>query len=106
MRISLPRKSGLCGAPKASMLVAPVPGRFVSRKGLYRRLGCAVTWIMAWLVLGLPGVAQRPQLKRPEDVPVERPPEPAKKKNVKEPRAVGLLQLNSNGKGTLIPVAI
>lgn len=83
-----------------------MPGRFVSRKSLYRRLGCAVTGIMAWFVLGLPSVAQMPQLKRPEEAPVERPPEPAKKKNVKGPRAVGLLQLNSSGKGTLIPVAI
>jgi hypothetical protein len=47
-----------------------------------------------------------PQLKRPEpDVPQEKPPEP-KKKKVKGPRAVGLLQLAGNGKGTLIPVAI
>jgi hypothetical protein len=61
---------------------------------------------MGWLVLGLPSVAQRPQLKRPEEGPVEKPPEPPKKKNVKGPRAVGLLQLNSSGKGTLIPVAI
>jgi hypothetical protein len=51
------------------------------------------------------GAAQgRPQLKRPEDIPQEKPPEP-KKKKVKGPRAVGLLQL-SNGKGTLIPIAI
>jgi hypothetical protein len=61
---------------------------------------------MGWLALGLPGMAQRPQLKRPEEGPTEKPPEPPKKKNVKGPRAVGLLQLNSSGKGTLIPVAI
>jgi hypothetical protein len=47
----------------------------------------------------------RPQLKRPENAPEEKPPEP-KKKKVKGPRAVALLQLNSNGKGTLIPIAI
>jgi hypothetical protein len=47
-----------------------------------------------------------PQLKRPEEAPQEKPPENKPKKNVKGPRAVGLLQLNSSGKGTLIPVAI
>ncbi len=47
-----------------------------------------------------------PQLKRPEEAPPEKPPEPKPKKNVKGPRAVGLLQLNSSGKGSLIPVAI
>jgi len=53
-----------------------------------------------------PSAAQgRPQLKRPEDIPQEKPPEP-KKKKVKGPRAVGILQLAPGGKGTLIPVAI
>jgi hypothetical protein len=47
----------------------------------------------------------RPQLKRPEDIPQEKPPEP-KKKKVKGPRAVAILQLTSSGKGTLIPIAI
>jgi hypothetical protein len=47
-----------------------------------------------------------PQLKRPEEAPQENPQEPKPKKNVKGPRAVGLLQLNSSGKGSLIPVAI
>ena len=52
------------------------------------------------------GAAQgRPELKRREDIPQEKPPEPPKKK-VQGPRAVGLLQLASNGKGTLIPIAI
>jgi hypothetical protein len=52
------------------------------------------------------GAAQGvPQLKRPEDIPQEKPPEP-KKKKVKGPRAVGILQLANNEKGTLIPVAI
>lgn len=54
----------------------------------------------------LPGFAQRPQLKRPEEAPEEKPAEAPKKKNVKGPRAVGVLQLNSSGKGTLVPVAI
>jgi hypothetical protein len=47
-----------------------------------------------------------PQLKRPEEGPQEKPAQAPKKKNIKGPRAVGLLQLNSSGKGTLIPVAI
>jgi hypothetical protein len=79
----------------------------MSRKFLYRRSGSAVIVILAFFVAMVPlGAAQgRPQLKRPEDIPQEKPPEP-KKKNVKGPRAVGLLQLASNGKGTLIPIAI
>jgi hypothetical protein len=84
----------------------------MSRKFLYRRSGSAVIVILAFFILAflaamVPlGAAQgRPQLKRPEDIPQEKPPEP-KKKKVKGPRAVGLLQLSSNGKGTLIPVAI
>ncbi len=56
-----------------------------------------------------PGAAAQgtPQLKRPLDTPEEKLPEAKKpKKNIKGPRAVGLLQLTSAGKGTLIPVAI
>lgn len=53
-----------------------------------------------------PVAAQRPQLKRPEQAPSETPPEPKPKKLVNEPRAVGVLQLNKSGKGTLIPIAI
>ncbi len=49
----------------------------------------------------------RPELKRPQDTPEEKLPEEKKpKKKVKGPRAVGLLQLTSSGKATLIPVAI
>jgi len=84
----------------------------MSRKFLYRRSGSAVIVILAFFILALLavmvplGAAQGvPQLKRPEDIPREKPPEP-KKKKVKGPRAVGILQLASNGKGTLIPVAI
>jgi len=48
-----------------------------------------------------------PQLKRPQDDSQEKPAEEKKpKKKVKGPRAVGILQLNSSGKGTLIPIAI
>jgi hypothetical protein len=75
---------------------------------LYRRLGPGVIVILAFLVLGATGsVAQGgPQLKRPVDIPQEKPPEVKKPKKVKGPRAVGLLQINSKGKGTLIPIAI
>ena len=49
----------------------------------------------------------KPQLKRPRDTYEEKIPEAKKpKKNVKGPRAVGLLQLPSSGKPTLIPIAI
>jgi hypothetical protein len=64
-------------------------------------------FILVWFgATAPPAVAQgRPQLKRPEQAPAEKPAEPPKKK-VKGPRAVGILQLNSSGKGSLIPVAI
>jgi hypothetical protein len=79
----------------------------MSKKFLYRRLGSAVIVILLFFAGSVPRSAAqgRPQLKRPEDIPQEKPPEP-KKKKVKGPRAVGILQLTSNGKGTLIPVAI
>lgn len=47
----------------------------------------------------------RPELKRPQQTPDERPAETKKAKKVKGPRAVGVLQL-SHGKASLIPVAI
>jgi hypothetical protein len=50
-------------------------------------------------------MAQRPQLKRPDETPAEKSPEP-KKKKVKGPRALGLLQFDAKGKTTLIPIAI
>jgi hypothetical protein len=54
----------------------------------------------------LPSVAQdRPELKRPQQTPDEKPVETKKAKKVKGPRAVGILQL-SDGKAILIPVAI
>jgi hypothetical protein len=78
----------------------------MSREFLYRRLGFAVMGILAFVALATPrSVAQggRPELKRPEDIPQEKPPE--KKKKIKGPRAIGVLQLNG-GKGTLVPIAI
>jgi hypothetical protein len=78
----------------------------MSRRFLYRRLGSAVIAIVAFFVaVAPPGAAQMPQLKRPQDDAEEKPPE-VKKKKVKGPRAIGLLQLNSSGKGSLIPIAI
>lgn len=56
--------------------------------------------------MGAASHAQRPQLKRPEQAPEETPPAPKPKKNVKGPRAIGVLQINASGKDTLIPVAI
>jgi len=53
----------------------------------------------------LSGAQDKPQLKRPRDTVDEKPAQP-KKKNVKGPRAIGVLQLSSSGKGTLIPIAI
>ncbi len=79
----------------------------MSRRFLYRRLGFAVIVVLAFFAVTVPrGLAQgRPELKRPEpDVPQEKPPE-AKKKPVKGPRAVAVLQL-TGGKATLIPIAI
>jgi hypothetical protein len=71
-------------------------------------LGCAVIVILAFFAAVTPrGAAQMPQLKRPQETPDEKPAENKKsKKKVKGPRAVGLLQLNSSGKGTLIPITI
>jgi hypothetical protein len=82
----------------------------MSRRFLYRRWGFAVivVVVLAFFAVMVPrGSAQgRPELKRPEpDVPQQKAPE-AKKKPVKGPRAVALLQLSSGGKATLIPIAI
>lgn len=78
----------------------------MSRRLLYRRSGLGVMVIVAMGLAAVPcSMGQgRPQLKRPEQAPQEKPPEP-KKKPVKGPRAVGILQI-SGGKTTLIPVAI
>jgi hypothetical protein len=81
----------------------------MSRKFLYRRLGSAVIVILGFLaVMARPSAAQdKPELKRPQQTPQEKLPEEKKpKKNVKGPRAVGVLQLTNGGKATLIPIAI
>jgi hypothetical protein len=80
------------------------------RKFLYRRSGLAVIVILGLLALVAPPAAKpqgRPQLKRPQETTEEKLPEEKKpKKNVKGPRAVGVLQLTKDGKATLIPIAI
>ena len=78
------------------------------REFLYRRLGSAVIVILLLAIFAVPReVAQgTPQLKRPQQDEEKRPEDKKPKKKVKGPRAVGLLQLNSSGKGSLIPIAI
>ena len=84
----------------------------MSREFSYRRWGWAVIGILGLLfVIAPPSAAtqDKPQLKRPLETPEEKLPEDKDKKpkkNVKGPRAVGVLQLTSSGKGTLIPIAI
>jgi hypothetical protein len=80
----------------------------MSRRFLYRKLGSAVIVILALFAAVAPRSAaqERPQLKRPQETPDEKPPETKKTKKGKGPRAVGLLELNSSGKATLIPIAI
>jgi hypothetical protein len=71
-------------------------------------LGSAVIVILAlFAVMAPPGAAAqgKPQLKRPQQTEEKLPEEKKPKKNVKGPRAVGLLQLTGS-KGTLIPIAI
>jgi len=107
MIASVLEKIGLEMAPLSAFLKLRA-SRYMSRGFLYRRLGYGVIVIlMTCGGLSEPSAAQdRPQLKRPnQDNSEPRPPEPKKKKKVKGPRAVGLLLL-SDGKATLIPVAI
>ena len=84
----------------------PVPEPIMSRKLLYRRVGSAVISILALLATASLSVAQMPQLKRPQEDNEEKKPAKPKPKKVKGPRAIGLLQLNRSGKGSLIPIAI
>jgi hypothetical protein len=105
MLISLPRKSKLkaafAGVPKVE--ARPRPSAFPI--SLYRILACFV--IAGIFAAAVPrATAQgRPEVKRPDQTPAEKPPEP-KKKKVKGPRAIGLLQFDAKGKTTLIPIAI
>lgn len=79
----------------------------MSRKFLYSRLGLSVIVILTlFATAGLRSAAQgRPELKRPQEAPDEKPAEPKKAKKGKGPRAVGILQFGL-AKTTLIPVAI
>jgi hypothetical protein len=107
MSVSFLKKSGL-DAESGTLALAGMR-LLMSSKFLYRRLGSAATVILTLfiVIVTLPWSAAqgRPQLKRPEDVPQEKPAESKKTKKEKGPRAVGLLQL-SNGKATLVPIAI
>jgi hypothetical protein len=104
-------QSAFKGASTIAVFGKPTRGRVISRKSLYRRLGSFATilvilaaflGVMVWRS----AAQERPQLKRPEETPQEKPPEKKKLKKGKEPRAVGIVELNSSGKGTLVPVAI
>lgn len=81
---------------------APRRGRNISRNFLYRMLGLAVIFCLG---AGC-GARVFAQEERPEIIPRRTRPLTNKVKRGNEPRAVGILQLNSNGKGSLIPVAI
>ena len=78
----------------------------MSRRFLYRRFVYAVIVILM-VCTAVPRSAGQglPELKRPQEDNSEQKPVESKKKKVKGPRAVGLVQL-SNGKATLIPVAV
>jgi hypothetical protein len=85
----------------------------MSRKLFYRRSGSGVFAILARfavlliavIFIAVASAQDKPQLKRPQQTPDEKPAETKRTKKVKGPRAVGVLQL-SDGKATLIPVAI
>jgi hypothetical protein len=78
----------------------------MSKEFLYRRMGFAVIVLSALLWAPAQMAGQMPQLKRPGQEPEKLPEAKKPKKKVKGPRAIGLLQLNSAGKATLIPIAI
>ena len=70
-------------------------------------MACAVIGIVigGGVVAQPSGAQNRPQLKRPHEEEPEQKPVEVKKKKVKGPRAIAVLQL-SGSKATLIPVAI
>jgi hypothetical protein len=105
---SVSSQSELKSTSTISAFGEPRGERVISRKSLYRRLGWFVIFLGVFPAVMVSGGAaqERPQLKRPEETPPEKPPEKKKPKKGKEPRAVGILELNSSGKGTLVPVAI
>ncbi|HEY6764804.1 MAG TPA: hypothetical protein VI386_08525 [Candidatus Sulfotelmatobacter sp.] len=79
--------------------ISPVSASSRLKKILY--LACYAAPLLAWIGLPKLSAAQedRPQIT-PQDKVVN------KKKKGGEPRAVGLVQLKSNGKATLVPIAI
>ncbi len=82
------------------------PGSIVSKKFLYRRWGSFVIGLVIFLapMAVLPSLAQG---RRPPRTTPETNSSPEKKKaKGKEPRAVAILQFDSKGGATLVPVAI
>jgi hypothetical protein len=98
MGTSFPKK--LCsavGAPATALLAGPRRGRAAYQKFLYLTAGWGVI-----LMLVAPVVKLTAQDEPPQIIVREGP----KTKKDNGPRALGLLQLSSNGKATLVPVAI
>ena len=95
MPISLPRKSKSDGNK--------------ARRRVFLRAACNKILYLAWAtsVIAL-SLLSFPSLSTAQEEPPEIPP-PQKKpaqKNDKGPRALGLVQLSSNGKATLVPIII
>jgi hypothetical protein len=107
MNASFPEKFELSMMAGQSSSKKPKARQLMSSRILYRRVVCGVMVILAMAAAAAPGsgAQEMPQLKRPHAEEPEQKPVESKKKKVKGPRAVGILQL-SNGKATLIPVAI
>src|SRR5229473_6721268 len=95
MPISLPRKSK-SGSIKARRTVLV---RAAGKKILY------LAWATGVIALSL---LSFPSLSTAQEEPPEIPPQQKKpaQKNNKGPRALGLVQLSSNGKATLVPIII
>ncbi len=94
-------KAAFADVPKVE--ARPRPSAFPI--SLYRILACFVIAGIFAAAVPLATAQGRPELKRPDQTSAEKPPEP-KKKKVKGPRAIGLLQFDAKGKTTLIPIAI
>jgi hypothetical protein len=109
MRASFLREAGLKMESIHSSLPMPKPKvkPTMRRKTFRGRFGSGIFLILALFFSTIPGSeGQQPQLKRPNEVPEEKPPEVKKPKKGKDPRAVGVLQLSGKNKATLIPIAI
>jgi hypothetical protein len=89
MRVSFPGKSGLKAASGVLALEKPRPGRIVSRKSLYRRLGHFVIALMFFLA---PAAIVRSlaQERRPPRISPEKSPSQENKKPKKGERAASV----------------